>query len=397
MYTMESKNVSRAQQLYKLFCQAYRQRNEEALNAFADFSFHFWNGLSKLPDLTLPLYRGLDKRLADINDLYHEGNVVHWHYPSSCTTQKAVASQFSNGGTLLSLINVTKAKSIQVFSLIPSEEEYMIDFTSSFDVMVSLSCDRAKALKQFSSDLPDNVDLVILNAKAPAFSHAAVSCAGLSSTATAVTFAPALAYVPNIVPSSICVTLEAAATQHVSAETRTFLSLTTSPVPSAPLVSCSDYSQPIESDFSARGRPILSFPTLFVPSAPSSSFINHAQPIESYSPGVISRQPPAPLSSSHQTPSNPSFRELSRPAPCLVPCDVLAVARFDGVHATNPLFSGNVAFHLPAAVSDFPAENRLQPALAPVDIRSSDAIDVEGAPVAGIGVLTNETGAFQQC
>jgi hypothetical protein len=183
MYTMESENVSRAQQLYTLFCQAYRQRNVEALDAFSDFSFHFWNGLSKLPDLTLPLYRGLDKRLADINDLYHEGNVVHWHYPSSCTTQKAVASQFSNGGTLLSLINVTKAKSIQAFSLIPSEEEYMIDFTSSFDVMVSLSCDRAKALRQFSSDLPDNVDLVILNAKAPAFSHAAVSCAGVSSTA----------------------------------------------------------------------------------------------------------------------------------------------------------------------------------------------------------------------
>ncbi len=127
MYTMESKNVSRAQQLYTLFCQAYRLRNEEALDTFADISFHFWNGLSKLPDFTLPLYRGLDKRLADINDLYHEGNVVHWHYPSSCTTNKALASQFSNEGTLLSLINVTKAKSIQVFSLIPKEEEYMID------------------------------------------------------------------------------------------------------------------------------------------------------------------------------------------------------------------------------------------------------------------------------
>jgi hypothetical protein len=50
----------------------------------------------------------------------------------------------------------------------------------------------------------------------------------------------------------------------------------------------------------------------------------------------------------------------------------------------------NVAFHLPA-------EYRLQQALAPVDIRSSDAIDLEGAPVAGVGVLINETGVFQQC
>jgi len=181
-----------------LFCQAYRQRNDEALDAFADFSFHFWNGLSKLPDLALSLYRGLDKRLSDINDLYHEGNVVHWHYPSSCTSEKSVASKFSNGGTLLSLVNVTKAKSIQVFSLIPSEREYLIDFTSAFDVTISLSCERAKALKQFSSDLPDNVDLVVMSARAPAVPHAVISFAGVSSTASC----PAPASAPLLIPSA---------------------------------------------------------------------------------------------------------------------------------------------------------------------------------------------------
>jgi serine/threonine protein kinase len=166
MYTLESPRVSRDQQLYKLFCQAYRQRDEEALDAFADFSFHFWNGLSKLPDLALPLYRGLNKRLTDINDLYHEGNIIHWHYPSSCTTDKRVASLFSYGGTLISLVNVTKAKSIQVFSLIEVEREFFLDFTSTFDVTVSLSCERVQALQQFSHDLPGDVDLVVLSARA---------------------------------------------------------------------------------------------------------------------------------------------------------------------------------------------------------------------------------------
>jgi serine/threonine protein kinase len=173
--TMESKRVSKSQQLFKLFCQAYRQRNEEALDAFADFSFHFWNGLSKLPDHAVPLYRGLDKRLAHMNDLYHVGNIVHWHYPSSCTTDKVVASRFSNGGTLLSLNNVIKAKCIQAFSLIPSEREFLIDFTSVFDVSIALTCVQAKSLQQFSSDLPDNVDLVVLSARAPALPHAVVS------------------------------------------------------------------------------------------------------------------------------------------------------------------------------------------------------------------------------
>ncbi len=53
-------------------------------------------------------------------------------------------------------------------------------------------------------------------------------------------------------------------------------------------------------------------------------------------------------------------------------------------------FRAMLRFHLPA-------EYRLKPALAPVGLRSSDAIDLEGGSVAGIGVLTNETGAFQQC
>jgi hypothetical protein len=185
MYTMESTRVSRDQQLYKLFCQAYRQRNEEALDAFADFSFHFWNGLSKLPDHAQLLYRGLNKRLADINDLYDEGNTVHWHYPSHCTTDKAIASTFSDGGTLLSLQNVTNAKCIQDFSLIPSEREFLIDFTAKFEVHIALTCEKAKALKQFSSDLPPDVDLVVLIAKAPASSHFSPSFFGISSpTAT---------------------------------------------------------------------------------------------------------------------------------------------------------------------------------------------------------------------
>ncbi len=193
MHTMESRRVSKAQQLYTLFCQAYRQRNEEAIDAFADFSFHFWNGLSKLPDHAVPVYRGLDKRLADMNDLYYEGNVVYWHYPSSCTSDKAVASRFSNGGTLLSLANVTKAKSIAAFSLIKTEREFLIDFTSEFDVRITLTSEKSKSLKEFS-DLPDNVDLVVLSARAPVLPPAvpSISFGGASSSPLAVTSLPAL-------------------------------------------------------------------------------------------------------------------------------------------------------------------------------------------------------------
>jgi serine/threonine protein kinase len=154
----------RNQQLYFLFCKAYRDRDDASLERFAIFSFHFWNGLDKLPKCALELFRGLDRRLTEISDLYQAGNVVHWHYPSSTTTDMAVASTFSGGGTLISIVQVTNAKSIQTFSLVPCEREFMLPYTSAFDVAVALPSEEAKLLGRFGS-LPDNVDLVVLRAK----------------------------------------------------------------------------------------------------------------------------------------------------------------------------------------------------------------------------------------
>lgn len=154
----------RDEQLYYLFCKAYRDRDDSALERFADFSFHFWNGLDKLPKHALELFRGLDRRLTDISDLYEAGKVVHWHYPSSTTTDMAVASVFSGGGTLIKFVQVTNAKSIQTFSLEPKEKEFMLPYTSAFDVEVALPSEKAKHLDTFGS-LPVDVDLVVLRAK----------------------------------------------------------------------------------------------------------------------------------------------------------------------------------------------------------------------------------------
>ncbi len=164
IYTLESKDCPRDEQLYYLFCKAYRDRDDSALERFADFSFHFWNGLGKLPDHALELFRGLDKRLMDVSDLYEEKNDVYWHYPSSTTTNKAVASMFSGGGTLISFVGVTNAKSIQAFSLVSKEEEFMLMYTSAFQVAVALPSEKARLVGQFGS-LPVNVDLVVLRAK----------------------------------------------------------------------------------------------------------------------------------------------------------------------------------------------------------------------------------------
>lgn len=151
-------------QLYFLFCKAYRDRNDTDLEKFANFSFHFWNGIGKLPKRAEQLFRGLDRRLLDISDMYEVGNIVHWHYPSSSTTDMRIASSFSRGGTLISFVGVTEAVSIQTFSLNPSECELILPYTSSFLVEVALSSEKARLLAAFGS-LPDNVDLVVLRSR----------------------------------------------------------------------------------------------------------------------------------------------------------------------------------------------------------------------------------------
>jgi hypothetical protein len=174
------------QNLFFLFCKAYRERDDGALLKFADYSFHFWNGLAKLPKETPVLFRGLSKRLEEMNDLYVEGNTVHWHYPSSSSTDSNVSQGFANGGTLLKFDGITDARSIEEFSLVPTEKEFLLPYTSLFKVIVALSCNQARLLESFVESenktppanekietppanskstlpvLPPNVDLVVL-------------------------------------------------------------------------------------------------------------------------------------------------------------------------------------------------------------------------------------------
>jgi len=160
IYTLISEQVGnegeKPYQLYALFTGAYRTRDEVALLQFADYSFHFWNGLAKLPKAQEKvLFRGLDKRLEQINDMYKVGNTVHWHYPSSSTTDKAVAQEFSGGGTLFRFDGITDARSLETFSLFPKQKEFLLPYTSVFEVSVALSCEQANLLAAFGHLPPE--------------------------------------------------------------------------------------------------------------------------------------------------------------------------------------------------------------------------------------------------
>jgi hypothetical protein len=51
--------------------------------------------------------------------------------------------------------------------MIPSEGELLILPNTEFKIKLALSCDQAQALNERYATIPDNVDLVILEAAAP--------------------------------------------------------------------------------------------------------------------------------------------------------------------------------------------------------------------------------------
>jgi hypothetical protein len=159
----------RDNQLYFLFNKACRERDAAALQRFHDFSFHFTSALQKLPNFQLPpgqnLYRGFGQRLEDMNDLYQKDSHVWWYYTSSSSLHREVAYRdFARKAGTLMEISCHNAKDIQELSMIPPEGELLFPPNIEFKVKLALSCNDARLLNARYAAIPDNVDLVILEA-----------------------------------------------------------------------------------------------------------------------------------------------------------------------------------------------------------------------------------------
>ena len=184
MYTHESVSVpdhpapldptrpKRDNQLYFMFNKACRERDAVALQRFQNFSFCFLSALKKLPDFRLTsgqkLYRGFGQRLEDMNDLYQKNSKVWWYYIQSTSTDHDTAyANFAAGGTLMVISCLHNTKDIQELSMIPAEREILVIPNTEFKVKLTLTSDDAQSLKDMIPNIPDNVDLVILEAAPP--------------------------------------------------------------------------------------------------------------------------------------------------------------------------------------------------------------------------------------
>ena len=79
----------------------------------------------------------------------------------------------------MEITGVHNAKDIQALSMVPSEGELLILPNTDFKVKLALSCEKARLLNARYASIPDNVDLVIL--EAATIRTAVVSLNALSS------------------------------------------------------------------------------------------------------------------------------------------------------------------------------------------------------------------------
>jgi hypothetical protein len=182
---LDATRPKRDNQFYFLFNKACRERDAAAVHRFQNFSFHFLSALRKLPNAALApgqiLYRGFGQRLEEMNDLYRDNCQVCWYYTSSSSVHRDVAygSFARRSGTLMEITGVHNAKDIQALSMVPSEGELLILPNTDFKVKLALSCEKARLLNARYASIPDNVDLVIL--EAATIRTAVVSLNALSS------------------------------------------------------------------------------------------------------------------------------------------------------------------------------------------------------------------------
>jgi serine/threonine protein kinase len=167
---LDPRRPKRDNQIYFLFNKACRDRDAAALRRFQTFSFHFVSALNKLPIFPLAagqnIYRGFGQRLQEMNDLYRDENTIWWCYTSSSSLHRETAyNDFARrSGTLMEITGVRNAKDIRELSMVPSEGELLILPNTKFKINLALLCHQAKALNERYATIPDNVDLVILEA-----------------------------------------------------------------------------------------------------------------------------------------------------------------------------------------------------------------------------------------
>jgi len=104
-----------------------QDRNATMINNFSGYLWFFQQALSKLPDLDLDVYRGIDTRGAPIiKKEYAVGRPIHWSAYSSTTSDVEVAQDFAGSSGIILKIKIFNGKSVVDYSPYATENEIIL-------------------------------------------------------------------------------------------------------------------------------------------------------------------------------------------------------------------------------------------------------------------------------
>jgi len=128
-------NGNREENFYYQLNKSLLERNPELLNKFSGYLWYFQRALSKLPNICIDVYRGIDTSGAVlIKKEYVEHRPIHWSAYSSTTSDLSVAKKFAGKSGIILKIKIFNGKSVTDYSPFPTENEVILSPNMRFIV-----------------------------------------------------------------------------------------------------------------------------------------------------------------------------------------------------------------------------------------------------------------------
>ena len=153
-----------SESMFDILNRFLREKNRQALKPFVEYIWLLMWGLRKMPAYEgRTVFRGVKRALRD---QYTRGNTICWYQFSSCSNDIEVqqSEQFTGRAgdrTLFSIeLTTPRARMIQRYSLLPSEQEVLLPPNSMFEIVGVLDAGNGMALIQMREVAPRDPILI---------------------------------------------------------------------------------------------------------------------------------------------------------------------------------------------------------------------------------------------
>jgi len=128
-------NQPRCNNIFYQLNNVLRKRDSYEMKKWEGYIWYLQSALSKLPDVSLTVYRGIEANHESILQNYKKGRKIQWSGYSSTTTDLNRARKFAREGGVIVSVSVLSGKVIQNYSYYALEAEVLLSPNLTFTVV----------------------------------------------------------------------------------------------------------------------------------------------------------------------------------------------------------------------------------------------------------------------